>query len=168
LERFLTAALFVGLAAGQQGDLFGLLTFSDRVETFVRARNGKAHYNACRNAIYALEPRRVNPGYDEVCSFIRLRLRRRALIIVLTALDDPALAESFVGSIELVSRQHLILVNVVQPPGAVPLFSDPNVSGIDDLYEHLGGHLRWHNLEELRKVLQRKGVSFSPYWTINV
>ena len=161
LERFLTATLFVGLAAGQQGDLFGLLTFSDRVETFVRARNGKAHYNACRNAIYALEPCRVNPDYDEVCSFIRLRLRRRALIVFLTALDDPALAESFVRSIELVSRQHLILVNVVQPTGAAPLFSDPNVFRIDDLYEHLGGHLRWHNLQELDKVLQRKGVGFS-------
>jgi hypothetical protein len=81
-----------------------------------------------------------------VCSFIRLRLRRRALVVFLTALDDPALAESFVRSIELVSHQHLILVNVVQPPGAVPLFSDPNVSDIDDLYERLGGHLRWHNL----------------------
>jgi hypothetical protein len=92
-----------------------------------------------------------------VCSFIRLRLRRRALVVFLTALDDPALAESFVRSIELVSHQHLILVNVVQPPGAVPLFSDPNVSDIDDLYERLGGHLRWHNLQELGKVLHRKG-----------
>jgi uncharacterized protein (DUF58 family) len=37
LERFITAALILGLAAEQQGDLFGLLTFSDRVGTFVRA-----------------------------------------------------------------------------------------------------------------------------------
>src|SRR4051812_21958120 len=35
LERYITAALVLGLAAERQGDLFGLLTFSDKVESFV-------------------------------------------------------------------------------------------------------------------------------------
>ena len=54
LERFVTAALVLGLAAEQQGDLFGLLTFTDQVEKFVRAKNGQAHYSACRDALYTL------------------------------------------------------------------------------------------------------------------
>jgi hypothetical protein len=32
---------------------------------------------------------------------------------------------------------------------------------VDDLYAHLGGHLQWHRLRELQKVLQRRGVRFS-------
>src|SRR5882724_3811230 len=75
LERFITAGLVLGMAAEQQGDLFGLLTFTDKVEAFVRARNGKAHYSSCRDALYTLHPRVVTPDFDEVCSFIRLRLR---------------------------------------------------------------------------------------------
>ena len=43
LERFITAALVLGLAAEKQGDHFGLITFSDTVGKFVRAKNGKAH-----------------------------------------------------------------------------------------------------------------------------
>jgi len=92
LERFITAALVLGMAAEQQGDLFGLLTFSDKVEKFLRAKNGQAHYNACRDALYTLQPRIVTPDFDELCAFIRLRMRRRALLVFLTALDDPALA----------------------------------------------------------------------------
>ncbi|MBI5383356.1 MAG: DUF58 domain-containing protein [Verrucomicrobia bacterium] len=161
LERYVTAALVLGLAAEQQGDLFGLATFSDKVETFVRARNGKAHYSACRDAIYALEPRLVTPDFEEIASFLRLRLRRRALLIFLTALDDPALAESFVRAAELLGHQHLLLVNMMKPPGAEPLFSQPGVESVDDLYQHLGGHLRWHSLRELEKVLQRRGVQFA-------
>lgn len=161
LEHYLTSALLVGVAAEQQGDLFGLISFSDRVENFVRARNGKAHYDACREAIYTLQPRRANPDFEEVCSFIRLRLRRRALVIFLTALDDPVLAESFTKAVELISQQHLVLVNTIRPPGVQPLFTGPEISGPDEIYEHLGGHLRWHSLEELRKVLQRRGVQFS-------
>src|SRR5438128_8161577 len=161
LERFITAALILGLAAEQQGDLFGLLTFSDKVQKFVRAKSGKAHYAACREAIYALQPQIVTPDFDELCGFVRLRLRRRALLVFLTSLDDPVLAESFVRNLELICRQHLILVSMLQPPGVRPLFSDANVSSLDQVYQQLGGHILWHKLCELEKVLQRRGVRFS-------
>ena len=161
LERFLTASLVLGLAAEQQGDLFGLLTFSDKVDRFIRARNGKAHYSACRDAIYTLEPRIVTPDYDELCSFIRLRLRRRALLIFLTTLDDPVLAESFVRNLDLIRRHHLVMVNMIQPAGVEPVFTNPHITTTDQLYEHLAGHMQWHQLRELEKVLQRRGVNFS-------
>lgn len=161
LERYLTAALVMGLAAEQQGDLFGLVTFSDRIERFVRARNGKAHYGACRDALYLLEPREVSPDFEELFTFLRLRLRRRALLIVLTALDDPVLADGFVRHLDLVSRQHLVMVNMMQPPGAEPLFTHPNVASVDELYQRLGGHLQWHKLRELETVLKRRGVPFA-------
>jgi uncharacterized protein (DUF58 family) len=161
LERFVTAALVLGLAAEQQGDLFGLLTFTDKVEKFVRAKNGESHYNACRDALYTLQPKIVTPDFDELCTFVRMRLRRRALLVFLTALDDPAVAESFVRNLDLIHHQHLVLVNMLQPPGVKPLFANPDVASVDDLYRELGGHLRWHKLRELQKVLQRRGVQFS-------
>ncbi len=161
LERYVTASLILGLAAEQQGDQFGLLTFSDRVLSFVRAKSGQAHYDACRDRLYALQPQSVTPDFEELCSFIRLRLRKRALLIFLTSLDDPMLAESFAKASELISRQHLLLVNMLQPAGAQPVFSDPGVNEIDDLYRHLGGHLQWNSLRELEKVLKRRGVRFA-------
>jgi uncharacterized protein (DUF58 family) len=161
LERYVTAALVLGLAAEQQGDLFGLLTFSDQVNTFVRARNGHAHFSTCRDALYTLQPKVVTPDYDELATFIRLRLRRRALLVFLTSLDDPVLVESFTRNIDLLRRQHLVVVNMLQPPGVRPVFSDSNVASLDELYQHLGGHLRWQHLRELEKVLQRRGVRFS-------
>ena len=141
--------------------MFGLLTFSDKVERFIRAKNGNAHYSSCRDALYTLEPRTVTPDYDELCTFIRLRLRRRALLVFLTSLDDSLLAESFVRNIELIRRQHLVLVNMLQPAGVAPLFTNPNIATLDELYQHLGGHLLWQKLRELEKVLQRRGVRFS-------
>jgi uncharacterized protein (DUF58 family) len=161
LERLVTAALVLGLAAEQQGDLFGIMAHTDRVEKFVRAKNGKTHYGACRDALYTLQPRIVTPDFDELCTFIRLRLRRRALIVFLTALDDPVLAESFVRNIELIRRQHLVVVNMIRQPGTQPLFTDPNVTSVDDLYRELGGHLRWQKLRQLEKTLKRRGVQLS-------
>jgi uncharacterized protein (DUF58 family) len=161
LERFVTAGLILGLAAEQQGDLFGLLTFAHKIGTFVRAKNGKAHYGACRDALYTLDSQIVTPDFDEVCSFIRLRLRRRALLVFLTSLDDPVIAESFVRNMDLIRHQHLVLVNMLQPPFVAPVFTNPNVQTLDQLYQQLGGHLLWQKLRELEKTLQRRGVRFS-------
>jgi uncharacterized protein (DUF58 family) len=161
LERFITAGLVLGVAAQQQGDLFGLITFSDRVESFVRAKNGRAHYSLCRDAIYALHPRGATPDFDELATFIRLRLRRRALLVILTSLDDPVLAESFVRGMGLICRQHVILVNMMPPPEVGPMFSGPAPAGLDDLYQQLGGHIVWNSLRELEILLQRRGIRFS-------
>ncbi len=161
LERFINAAMVLALVAERQGDHFGLLTFDDRVRHFLHARNGKAHFDACRDAVYTIEPRPVNPDFEELCTFIRLRMPKRALLIVLTNLDDPVLSESFVRNVDLISGHHLILVNMLAPPGVRPLFSSDDVETLDDIYAHLGGHMEWHDLVELKRVLHFHGVTMS-------
>ena len=103
----------------------------------------------------------MTPDFDELSTFIRLRLRRRALLLFLTSLDDPVAAESFVRNMDLLCRQHLVLVNMLQPPGVRPLFSNDQVSTANELYGELAGHMRWQGLRELEKVLQRRGVRLS-------
>ena len=161
LEFFLRSALILGTVAQQNGDLFGVLTLSNRVQGFLRAGNGKAHYHACRDLLYTLQPRQVTPDFEDLFSFIRLRLRRRALLIVLTDLNDPMLAENFVNSAALVARQHLVLVNMVRPEGAMPLFQEANVGTVDALYERLSGHIVWENLKDVKNVLHRYGITLS-------
>jgi uncharacterized protein (DUF58 family) len=160
LERNVTAALLVALATEKQGDLFGLIAFSDRVQHFVRARNGKAHYGSCRDALYTLQPRLVAPDFDELFSLLRLRLRRRALLIFLTELDDPIVAEAFLRNVPLL-RQHLILVGMAKPMGAQALFGNSQIGGLDDVYRELAGHLEWNKLRKLGGVLRSQGVRFS-------
>jgi uncharacterized protein (DUF58 family) len=160
LERNITASLMLALAAEKQGDLFGLITFSDRVRDFVRARNGKAHYGACRDALYTLQPRLVAPDFDELFSLLRLRLRRRALLVFLTELDDPIVAETFLRNVPLL-RQHLILVGMAKPLGAQAIFEEAEVASQDDVYRQLAGHLQWSKLRKLGRVLSSQGVRFS-------
>ncbi len=160
LERFIAAALVVGLAAQKQGDLFGLLTFSDSVHEFLRARGGKSHYGACRERLFSLRPRMVNPDYEELSTFIRLKLRRRALIIVLTSLDDPVLSESFIRTVDLMGRHHLVTVSMLRPAAARPVFSNPDIGSTEEIYHELSGHILWHRLREIGSTLARHGVQF--------
>ena len=160
MERFAAAALVMGLAADRQGDLFGLLTFDDKIRKFVRAKNGRAHYDVCRDVLYTMQARSVSPDFNELFTFIGTQIRRRALLIILTNLDDPVLAENFTTNIDVVSRQHLVLVNMLKPNGVDPLFSDAHVKSVNDIYDKLGGHMRWRHLRETEKLLQRRGIGF--------
>ena len=162
LERYVSTALLLCLAAERQGDLFGLATFAAGVRTFLRAKNGAAHFDACREAIYALEPAAESPDFDELTTFLRLRLRRRALLMFLTALDDPLQAEAFTRAVERVGRQHVVIVGSLRPAGVAPLFSDADggaaVTGPEDIYRRLGGHLQWQRLRERELLLRRAGA----------
>jgi len=161
LERAIVAGLIVGAAAERRGDLFGIAAFSHQVEAFTRARNGKTHYAACRDAIYQLQPRAVSPDFEEIATFLRLRLRRRALLLFLTSLDDPVLAENFQKATRLLARRHLVAVGMLQPESVQPLFRDPDVATPEDVYRRLAGHLAWKRLREIEAELAHQGVRFA-------
>ncbi|MCB1089170.1 MAG: DUF58 domain-containing protein, partial [Verrucomicrobiae bacterium] len=159
LERFLHCSLILASVAERQGDLFGFVSFADQVDRFIRSRNGRDHYTIVRDALYTLEPKRVAPDFEQLMVTLRQRLTRRALLVMLVDLSDPLTAEQFYESIPLISRQHLILVNMVRPENAYPLFSarrQPESAG--DLYESLAGHFQWHDLGEIGKKLSHLGV----------
>ena len=158
LDRYLRSALILGSVAQKQGDLFGVMAFSNRVLGFVRAKSGKVHLGVCRDSLYTLAPGSVNPGYDEAVSFLAARLKRRALLIFLTSLDEPALSEEFARSIRVLSRRHLVCVAMMRPAAAAPLFSSVAARDSDDVYRFLGGHLVWHALKEMQQTLRLNGV----------
>jgi uncharacterized protein (DUF58 family) len=165
LERYIQAALVLGSAAERNGDLFGLVTFSDQVHGFVRARNGKAHYSACRDSLYQLHPRNVSPDFDEVASFLRTKIRHRALLVFLTELDDPLLAEGFSRAVRLLSAQHVVMAGMLKPQEVSPLFaagSDP-VTDDNDVYRKLSSHAAWRGLKETEIALRRQGAWFSMF-----
>jgi len=160
LERFLAAALTLGQVAEQQGDLFGIVSFADRVDNFIRARNGKGHYDACRDALYNLQPSTVSPDFEELVVFLRTRLTRRALVIILTDLSETLTAEAFAEDIPLVTRQHLVMTVALKPSAARPLFTEADAGSPGDVYRDLGGQFLWDELVELQKVLGKQGVQF--------
>ncbi len=160
-ERYVTAALIMALAADQAADRYGLLIFGAYPDCIIKAGRGRAHYNACREALYNRMPQTVSPDFDELFTFIGTHLRKRALLVFLTSLDDPLIAETFVDAMRVCAQRHLLMVNMLRPEGAYPLFSSPEVHHPRGIYEHLAGHMLWSSLNESRRRLRRQGVDFA-------
>lgn len=162
LEKFLHCSLVLSSVAEKQGDLFGFISFADQVDRFIRSRNGRGHYNIIRDALYTLEPKPVAPDFEQLMISLRQRLTRRALLVMLVDLSDPLTAEQFYEALPLVSRQHLILVNMVRPENAHPLFSTKtSPETVDEIYDSMGGHFQWQELRETGKMLSNLGVELA-------
>ncbi len=159
LERFIQAALVLALAAEQQTDRFGLIVFSDQVHRIIPAGGGRSHYDTIRDTLYTLEPKVVSPDYEDVFVHIGNRLRQRALLIFLTDLGEPWLAESFVDGISLIARKHVVLTHMLGQKEIAPLFAKGDSIGEDDeLYGRLAGQMLWNDFQETTRLLKQRGV----------
>jgi uncharacterized protein (DUF58 family) len=159
LERYVTSALVLLIAAERQGDKFGLVAHDDRVRICVRAGSGPRHYAACRDALLGLKPSEATPDMPEIVRQIRARFRQRALLFFLTDLSDPVLAEDFAQHARLLARQHLILVGQLPAPEVAPLFRGAEVTTADEVYQRLAGHARWAETRLLAQRLKPLGVT---------
>ncbi len=159
-ERYITATLVMAVVAEQLSDRYGMLIFGDKPECFIKAGRGKAHYNACREALYQRMPQTVSPDFEELFTFIGTRLRKRALLVFLTSLDDPVLADGFMHTMQAAARQHMVMVNMFRPPGAHPLFTSAEVNAAQGIYQHLVGHMLWASINETKKRLKQHGAGF--------
>ena len=161
LESYVEAALHLALVAERQGDRFGLVTFSDRTHRFIRARNGMDHFRLCREAIYNLRAERVSPDFREAFTSLQLNLRRRSLLVFFTSLDDALLAENFERDIPLLSRRHLVLVNIARTAAMKPLFAGDPPADLDSVYTDLAGQMLWNRMRRLQIALQHRGVKLA-------
>lgn len=162
LERYVSACLVLAGAATRNGDLFGVVTFQDRVLDFVRAGKGAAHNATCRQALSRIAAKPLAPDFQEAATEIRLQLRGRALLLFLTDLDDPSTAEAFTNASRLLAARHVVTAATIRPPHAQPLFST-EPAAIDDIYAEVGGHLAWRSMKELEVRLRQQGIRFGAF-----
>jgi uncharacterized protein (DUF58 family) len=168
LESYVAAALHLALVAERQGDRFGLITFSDHTTRFVRARGGLDHFRVCREAIYNLSAARVSPDFREAFSSVQLNLRRRALLVFFTSLDDALLAESFERDVALLSRRHLVRVNAIRTAAMQPLFAGAPPADLDGVYSALAGQMLCNRMRTLQIALGNRGVKLALVDAANI
>lgn len=161
LEPRLNAALMLGLAAQRQGDRFGFVAFASRTRVFLRAATGAAHFQRCQDALHALAPEAASPNLGELFATLRQRLRRRALLVFLTALDDPLVAEEFERGVSLLTRQHLVLVHQIAPRALAPILHGGEPSDLEDAARALARHFQWKTLRGTASRLHRLGAAFT-------
>jgi len=109
-DHALNAALLLAHVALRQGDAVGVLAFgTPGAPRYVAPRKSVAAVSTLLERVYDLEPGLAMPDYLETAREIMARMRRRALVVLLTNLRDED-DETLLPALALLRKRHLVVL----------------------------------------------------------
>jgi uncharacterized protein (DUF58 family) len=154
LDLAVETALVGATVALEAGDEFGLITYAEEPKSWLRAGCGQFHFQQFRDRLLNIEPLPTTANYESLFSEIRLRLRRRAYLVLLTDLTERSVSDSLCRGVALVRSSHVVLVTSILPAHTRPAFSAGEEPKTDqDVYAALAGEKENQRLGALARQL---------------
>lgn len=116
LDYVVNAVLLLGYVATGMGDKVGLMTFADQVQHYLSPRQGRGQFYRMLETLYAVEAQSVEPNYKQALSYVSLKQRKRALIIIFTDLSGGATTQDLVNYATALAKRSLPLVVTINDP----------------------------------------------------
>ena len=116
LDYAVNAVLFLSYVATGKGDKIGLMTFADDVMQFVSPRQGRGQFYRMLELLYAVQAQPVEPDYQRALSYLAVKQRKRALVVIFTDLSGGLSTQTLVGQVSMLARHSLPLVVTISDP----------------------------------------------------
>jgi uncharacterized protein (DUF58 family) len=159
LDLAVQTALVGATVALELGDEFGLVTYADEPKSWLRAGSGQSHFHQFRERLLSLEPSPTTADYEALFGEIRVRLRRRAYLLVLADLTECSVSDTLRRGVGLVRSSHALLMTSILPTHAAPAFSPREELHTDqDVYAALAGEKENQRLGALARQMRQLNV----------
>jgi len=155
-DHVLNAALLLGYVSLRQGDAVGYLTFATETPRFSAPRKSGATVSILLNGLFDIQPSLDVPDYTQAALNLSARLKRRALVIVLSNLRDED-DETLAPALRLLTERHLVLFASLREPALDEKLREP-VQNLDSAVAHVAAVDYAHErLRALRRI-ERSGA----------
>lgn len=157
LDHAVNAALMLAWVAQAHGDRVGLMTFDDRVTSFLKPERGSTQLHLITEALYALGSAYVEPDFGHALTHLALRVGRRSMVVILTDVQDPNASRELLAHCLRLSGRHLVLVVAMSDPDMVAARDAP-VTTSARAYEWAAAEEFATGRRESFELLRRGGV----------
>lgn len=103
------------------GDQVGMMALAGEPLAVVAPGSGRAHGQVILDQLFDLEPSLGASNYRRGFSVLLERFSRRALLVLLTELTEPAAMQSLLDALPSVVRRHLVVVASLTDPAVADL-----------------------------------------------
>jgi uncharacterized protein (DUF58 family) len=159
LDLVVETALVGATVALELGDEFGLVTYADEPTSWLRAGSGQYQFHQFRERLLSVEPLPTTADYEALFGEIRVRLRRRAYLLLLGDLAERSVSDSLHRGVGLVRSSHALLMTSILPAHARPAFSpSEELHTEQDVYAALAGEKENQRLGALARQLRQLDV----------
>jgi uncharacterized protein (DUF58 family) len=108
-DHALNSALMMGQVALRHGDRVGLLAFDSEIRVWHPPKGGTRSGGRLIRATYDLFPSLKEPNYQNALQYLSTHVRRRSLVVLLTAVSDEMSADTVTAMVRAMSTRHLPL-----------------------------------------------------------
>jgi uncharacterized protein (DUF58 family) len=141
------------------GDEFGLVTYADEPKSWLRAGSGQSQFHQFRERLLNVEPLPTTADYEALFAELRIRLRRRAYLLLLADLAERSVSDSLRRGVGLVRSSHALLMTTILPVHARPAFSPgEELHTEQDVYAALAGEKENQRLGALTRQMRQMNV----------
>lgn len=153
LDAAMEAALLLSVLATRAGDHVHLLMFDRLPRARVTRVDGTQLLPALVDAMTPVDPQLIDTDWDAAFAQVRGFAVRSALVVLLTAADDPEAARAFLASLPAVAaRSRLLVATATDGPGEIPVHRDAA-----DVYAAAAVERARHDAERVAAAVVRAG-----------
>ncbi|MEN3305882.1 MAG: hypothetical protein V7603_2084 [Micromonosporaceae bacterium] len=156
LDASIDAALLLGALANRAGDQVDLLAIDTAVRAAVDSGSSRTLLPRLVAALAPLEPALVETDFGLVAGEVLRRERKRALVVLFTALEPGALGEGLLPVLTPLTARHKVVVAAVHDPAVVELTGSRG--DLPAVYAAAAAHRTLAERERIRLALYRRGV----------
>lgn len=135
LDETLNAVMLLSHIAVKQGDAVGLMTFGG-IDRWIAPVKGATASHQLLTQLYDLWPTRESPDFVSAANLLMQRVRKRALIIVVTNTRNDE-KQALTESINMMRKRHLVLLADLRETIVRELLQK-EITDADDAYSWLG------------------------------
>lgn len=110
LDYAINASLVLTNVALQRQDKAGLLTFAQKVDSFVQADRKAAQMEAALEVLYKQQTKFLDPDYESVYAYVRNRIKQRSLLVLFTNFESLYSLQRQMPYLKKISHYHLLMV----------------------------------------------------------
>jgi uncharacterized protein (DUF58 family) len=133
LDYAINTSLVISNTALQKHDKAGLITFSEKIGTVIKADRGAGQLQRIMDGLYKEEPRNLEANYEMLYHVIRNVVKNRSLMFLYTNFESIYSLERMLPIIRRINKSHLLVV-VFFENTQVSSFAHQESRNVEDIY----------------------------------
>jgi uncharacterized protein (DUF58 family) len=157
LDHAINATLALLNVALRKGDKAGLITYAEKVDTFLAADKRTTQLNSILEALHNEQTRFAEPDNEALFSAMRHKLTQRSLLVLFTNFESFESLERQLPSLKKLAHYHLLMVVFFENTELKELIESKTVKTEDIYLKTIAEKYRYEK-QLVTKELQKHGI----------
>ncbi len=157
LDYAINASLVISNIALLKYDRAGLLTFSDKIGTYLKAERKKNQLKMILEGLYRQKERSLEANFELLYQASRNMIKNRSLILLFTNFESMYALERALPVLRRLNRQHLLVVVFFENTELID-YMDAPAQNLEEIYNKTVARKQHTEKQQMVQELRRYGI----------